>query len=127
GKGSASRAGSVSNVGDVVIRGSYPCRGCAERRCEAQTDPPGTLWRSSVRPARVPSVVRSPRFGDDWWQRGVIYQIYPRSFADSDGNGVGDLRGIVDHLDHLVPDGLGVDAIWLSPIYQSPGRDLGYD
>jgi alpha-glucosidase len=57
----------------------------------------------------------------------VIYQIYPRSFADSNGDGVGDLAGIIDHLDHLGPDGLGVDAIWLSPIYRSPGLDLGYD
>jgi alpha-glucosidase len=71
--------------------------------------------------------VQSPRFGDDWWQRGVIYQIYPRSFADSDGNGVGDLPGIIDHLDYLGRDGLGVDALWLSPIYPSPGLDLGYD
>jgi alpha-glucosidase len=75
----------------------------------------------------VASVVRSPRFGDDWWRRGVIYQIYPRSFADGDGDGVGDFQGIIDHLDHLGPDGLGVDAIWLSPIYPSPGRDVGYD
>ncbi len=67
------------------------------------------------------------RFGADWWRRGVVYQIYPRSFADSDGDGVGDLGGIIDHLDHLGPTGLGVDAIWLSPIYRSPGHDLGYD
>ncbi len=67
------------------------------------------------------------RFGDDWWRRGVVYQVYPRSFADSTGDGVGDLPGIIDHLDHLGPDGLGVDAIWLSPIYPSPGLDLGYD
>ena len=73
------------------------------------------------------SVVQSPRFGDDWWQRGVVYQVYPRSFADSTGDGVGDLPGIIDHLDHLGPEGLGVDAIWLSPIYPSPGLDLGYD
>jgi alpha-glucosidase len=78
-------------------------------------------------PARSPAPLEQPRFGDDWWQRGVIYQIYPRSFADSDGDGVGDLRGIIGHLDHLGPDGLGVDAIWLSPIYPSPGLDLGYD
>lgn len=67
------------------------------------------------------------RYGEDWWRRGVVYQIYPRSFADGDGNGTGDLPGIIDHLSHLGPDGLGVDAIWLSPIYPSPGRDVGYD
>ena len=61
----------------------------------------------------------------DWWQRGVVYQIYPRSFADSDGDGIGDLPGIVAHLDHL--ESLGVDALWLSPIYASPGLDVGYD
>lgn len=67
--------------------------------------------------------------GDDWWRSGVVYQIYPRSFADSDGDGVGDLPGIIARLDHLAggPDALGIDAIWLSPIYPSPGRDLGYD
>src|SRR6201995_2850200 len=53
-----------------------------------------------------------------WWQRGIIYQIYPRSFMDSDGDGIGDLRGIVARLDY--PAALGVDAIWLSPIYPSP-------
>ena len=78
-------------------------------------------------PRDVASVVQAPRFGDDWWQRGVIYQVYPRSFADTNGDGVGDLPGIIEHLDHLGPDGLGVDAIWLSPIYPSPGLDLGYD
>ena len=67
------------------------------------------------------------RYVDDWWRRAVVYQIYPRSFADSDGDGTGDLPGIIDHLAHLGPDGLGVDAIWLSPIYPSPGRDIGYD
>jgi alpha-glucosidase len=61
------------------------------------------------------------------WRDGVVYQIYPRSFADHDGNGVGDLPGIIDRLDHFDPDCLPIDAIWLSPIYPSPGRDLGYD
>jgi len=60
-----------------------------------------------------------------WWQRGAIYQIYPRSFADSDGDGVGDLRGIAAHLDHLSE--LAVEAIWLSPIFKSPMADFGYD
>ncbi|HUQ79114.1 MAG TPA: alpha-amylase family glycosyl hydrolase [Patescibacteria group bacterium] len=63
----------------------------------------------------------------DDWRDGVVYQVYPRSFADGDGDGTGDLRGIIDHLDHFAADGLPVDAIWLSPIFPSPGRDLGYD
>lgn len=61
-----------------------------------------------------------------WWQTGVIYQIYPRSFQDSTGNGVGDLQGILQRLDYLT-DTLGVDAIWLSPFYPSPMADFGYD
>jgi oligo-1,6-glucosidase len=60
-----------------------------------------------------------------WWHSAVVYQIYPRSFADSDGDGLGDLRGIIDHLDHIA--GLGVDVIWLSPVYPSPQDDNGYD
>ncbi len=60
-----------------------------------------------------------------WWRDGVIYQIYPRSFADSDGDGLGDLPGIISHLDYLAD--LGVDALWLSPIYPSPDKDFGYD
>ena len=60
-----------------------------------------------------------------WWQRGIIYQIYPRSFMDSDGDGVGDLRGIRSKLDYL--QWLGVDAIWISPIFPSPMADFGYD
>ncbi len=60
-----------------------------------------------------------------WWQTAVVYQIYPRSFADADGNGIGDLPGILAHLDDLA--WLGVDAIWVSPFYPSPMRDFGYD
>ncbi len=60
-----------------------------------------------------------------WWKRGVIYQIYPRSFQDSNGDGVGDLEGIRSRLDYL--EWLGVDAIWISPIYPSPMADFGYD
>ena len=61
-----------------------------------------------------------------WWQTGVIYQIYPRSYQDSNGDGVGDLAGIIQRLDYL-SDTLGTDAIWLSPIYPSPMHDFGYD
>ncbi len=60
-----------------------------------------------------------------WWQQGVIYQIYPRSFMDSNGDGIGDLQGVTNRLDYLVE--LGIDAIWISPIFSSPMKDFGYD
>ncbi|WP_066660535.1 MULTISPECIES: alpha-amylase family glycosyl hydrolase [unclassified Sphingomonas] len=65
-------------------------------------------------------MVKSP-----WWQSAVIYQIYPRSFQDSDGDGIGDLAGIEHRLDYVVA--LGIDAIWLSPVFPSPMKDFGYD
>ncbi|AFH65859.1 alpha-glucosidase [Paenibacillus caseinilyticus] len=60
-----------------------------------------------------------------WWKESVVYQVYPRSFMDSNGDGIGDLRGLVDRLDYIRE--LGADVIWLSPIYQSPNKDNGYD
>jgi oligo-1,6-glucosidase len=60
-----------------------------------------------------------------WWRTAVVYQVYPRSFADGDGDGVGDLRGVADRLDYL--QDLGVDVVWLSPVYPSPQDDNGYD
>ncbi|VTU30467.1 Oligo-1,6-glucosidase [Variovorax sp. PBS-H4] len=62
---------------------------------------------------------------DDWWRHGIFYQVYPRSFQDSNGDGIGDLDGIRARLDHLVA--LGVDALWISPIFPSPMVDFGYD
>jgi oligo-1,6-glucosidase len=61
----------------------------------------------------------------EWWKRAIIYQIFPRSFYDSNGDGIGDLRGILDRLDYIVS--LGVDTIWINPIYRSTGLDNGYD
>src|SRR4051812_14195146 len=61
----------------------------------------------------------------DWWKSAVVYQVYPRSFADGNGDGVGDLPGVVSRLDYLAE--LGVDVLWLSPVYASPMDDNGYD
>ena len=60
-----------------------------------------------------------------WWHSSVVYQIYPRSFNDSNGDGIGDLKGIIEKLDYLKE--LGIDVIWLSPVYKSPNDDNGYD
>src|SRR6476646_8355049 len=60
-----------------------------------------------------------------WWKEAIVYQIYPRSFQDSDGDGIGDLRGIISRLDYL--KSLGITAVWLNPIYSSPNDDNGYD
>jgi len=62
---------------------------------------------------------------EEWWRNGVIYQVYPRSFQDSNADGIGDLRGVIDRLDYL--HWLGVDAVWLNPITVSPDADIGYD
>src|ERR1700751_2157165 len=60
-----------------------------------------------------------------WWKEAVVYQIYPRSFKDANGDGVGDLKGIISKLDYI--KSLGIDVIWLNPIYSSPNGDNGYD
>ena len=60
-----------------------------------------------------------------WWKEAVVYQIYPRSFKDSDGDGVGDLKGIISKLDYI--KSLGIDVVWLNPIFGSPNDDNGYD
>ena len=73
----------------------------------------------------APITVADTGTGSEWWRGAAIYQIYPRSFADSNGDGVGDLPGITAHLDHVAS--LGVDAIWISPFFTSPMADYGYD
>src|ERR1043165_2419673 len=73
-----------------------------------------------------PSISSSPgQMPPPWWRGAVIYQIYPRSFQDSNGDGIGDLNGIIDRLEHVAS--LGGDAIWLSPFFASPTKDFGYD
>src|SRR5215470_6832307 len=76
-------------------------------------------------PSETPPARPRPTPDRPWWEPGVIYQVYPRSFQDSNGDGIGDLPGIVERLDYLV--WLGVDAVWLSPIFRSPMADFGYD
>ncbi len=77
--------------------------------------------------AAAAPVAFQPQRGEStaWWRGAVIYQIYPRSFQDSNGDGIGDLKGIVSRLDYLA--GLGIDALWISPFYKSPMHDFGYD
>jgi alpha-glucosidase len=70
-------------------------------------------------------MTRDPRAGADWWRGGTIYQIYPRSFCDRNGDGIGDLPGVTSKLDYIAR--LGVDAVWLSPFFRSPMKDFGYD
>ncbi len=84
---------------------------------------PDTHARDQIRESQVPIHRATP--DAEWWRQAVIYQIYPRSWADSDGDGVGDLPGITARLEYLRD--LGVDAIWLSPFYTSPQADAGYD
>ncbi|WP_409019020.1 alpha-amylase family glycosyl hydrolase [Brevundimonas vesicularis] len=74
----------------------------------------------------APEILPAPdQAHQEWWRGAVIYQIYPRSFADSNGDGIGDLNGITEHLDHVAS--LGVDGVWISPFYTSPMKDFGYD
>ena len=79
------------------------------------------LWGRIVHPKTIAMTTNQL----PWWQTGIIYQIYPRSYQDSNGDGIGDLKGILHRLDHL--QWLGIDAIWLSPVFPSPMADFGYD
>ena len=100
---------------------------------DSDSDVEVTLTSSTTNHEDIPRTTTTTNANENamkWWQEAVIYQIYPRSFQDSNGDGVGDLTGIIDRLDYLndgTPNSLGVDAIWLSPIYPSPMYDFGYD
>ncbi len=79
----------------------------------------------SSAPVETRTIAPGAAVDPDWWRGAVIYQVYPRSFADTNGDGIGDIAGIIAHLDHIA--GLGVDAIWISPFFVSPMEDFGYD
>jgi alpha-glucosidase len=90
----------------------------------------GVIANAAVAQDAHPATAQSSRqasqsIGSQWWRHAVIYQVYPRSFQDTNGDGIGDLKGIIERLDYLQK--LGVDAIWLSPVYPSPNFDVGYD
>ena len=85
--------------------------------------------QESKKESASPKLSNDPAFagitGRAWWKEAVVYQVYPRSFKDSNGDGVGDLQGIISKLDYLKR--LGIDIVWLNPIYGSPNADNGYD
>jgi oligo-1,6-glucosidase len=87
----------------------------------AQSPEPATA--NAIRPSQGVTVING--YSQRWWKEAVVYQIYPRSFQDSNGDGIGDLNGITRRLDYL--KNLGVDVIWLSPHFDSPNADNGYD
>src|SRR5579862_9140595 len=94
----------------------------------AQTAPDPQSKPPAAKPKPAPKQPSGPPVdaeGHQWWQHAVFYEIYPRSFADSNGDGIGDLPGITSKLDYLKD--LGVDAIWISPCFPSPQVDFGYD
>ena len=109
---------------------SPPPKASPAKTAPAKTRRPRPKATRPSTPAVAAPPVENAAFGEDWWRRGVVYQVYPRSFADSNDDGFGDLPGLIDRLDYL-NDGtersLGIDAIWLSPIHPSPGFDVGYD
>jgi len=126
----------VSRAGPAVAGSSSTSRPCSRQCCH-----PSFRVRHPSCTTRWPLCSSSPalfslpaskhpmnaltRTGTPWWKHSTVYQIYPRSFADSNGDGIGDLPGITSRLDHLQQ--LGVDVVWLSPIYSSPNDDNGYD
>jgi glycosidase len=83
------------------------------------------MTSETPRPAAPADDATRPSPGVDWFDDAVLYQVYPQSFADSDGDGIGDLRGVIEHLDHI--ESLGVNTLWFNPCFTSPFVDAGYD
>lgn len=116
-----------SGVPRGLLRAVLPLRLSLIERLTARFTGPGlvdTLLELVNSEPDVP-LAGQPEGPAPWWRSAVFYQVYPRSFADSDGDGIGDLRGVIGKLDYLAD--LGVDCVWLSPIFDSPNEDMGYD
>ncbi len=101
----------------ATLGGLLSVAACREERRKAVNEP--------VQPAVVSGEANADGNARKWWKEAVVYQIYPRSFRDSNGDGIGDLKGIASMLDYL--KSLGIDVIWLNPIFSSPNDDNGYD
>ena len=119
-------------IAPLLATGTLPRQSSAQspgrKQSTAQPAPQASHPASAAAPAPTPAELKAaatPRVDPTWWKHAVIYEIYPRSFQDSNGDGIGDLNGITSRLDYLKD--LGVDTLWISPMYPSPQVDFGYD
>ena len=119
-------SGSIVGTGLLLRSDALYCLAMKNVRCRyAAFLLLGLLTGCSSGPSPDTSVVSPGEVDAEWWKEIIVYQIYPRSFQDTDGDGVGDLNGIIERLDYI--QSLGVSAVWLNPIYASPNDDNGYD
>ena len=102
----------------ILILSLFLCSSCIIKKCRRSKAPANAATASTANAA-------TDAEGHQWWQHAVFYELYPRSFADSNNDGIGDLNGIDSKLDYL--HWLGVDAVWLTPMFPSPQVDFGYD
>jgi alpha-glucosidase len=114
-------AGSIASYAISLSLGAMAFAAAGQTTAQPSKDPAQGIIRQESKTAES-----TPKpAADEWWKHAVIYEIYPRSFQDSDGDGIGDIKGITSRLGYL--EDLGIDAIWITPMYPSPGVDYGYD
>ena len=114
-------AGSIASYAISLSLGAMAFAAAGQTTAQPSKDPARGIIRQESKTAES-----TPKpAADEWWKHAVIYEIYPRSFQDSDGDGIGDIKGITSRLDYL--EDLGINAIWITPMYPSPGVDYGYD
>jgi len=114
-------AGSIASYAISLSLGAMAFAAAGQTTAQPSKDPAQGIIRQESKTAES-----TPKpAADEWWKHAVIYEIYPRSFQDSDGDGIGDIKGITSRLGYL--EDLGINAIWITPMYPSPGVDYGYD